>query len=357
MEKIINAISATKDALESFQNSNWIIGFSGGKDSTALLKIFSSAVREAKFLPNNIRIIYCDTGVENPVLDHYVMKLFSDLKKEFGETSPFKIKILRAPIKDRFFVKIIGRGYPPPTNSFRWCTKNLRINPVSNYIHQAAEADAIVALGMRLGESQQRNRSLQKNGTGLWQEQIESGHRYRLFLPIINLDVEDVWEAVFTLPTPTAIKAELLADLYRGASGECPLVKSPNSPPCASGRFGCWTCTVVRKDKSSMSLIEAGRTDLLPYLQFRNWLAEIRNDKLRRWPRRRNGKELPGPFTLAARREILDRLRELESTAQDSIVSPEELAEIHRLWTVDIELEKTFENRLGHAKAQRDALS
>ncbi|MEA5470174.1 hypothetical protein VB714_14950, partial [Spirulina sp. 06S082] len=125
-EPVIEAVYRTREALENNQDSHWIIGFSGGKDSTALLKVFSSALKSAKRHPEKIDVIFCDTGVENPILDSYVKGLFASLSDEFRSTnSPLRPKILKAPVADRFFVKVIGRGYPPPTNSFRWCTKNL----------------------------------------------------------------------------------------------------------------------------------------------------------------------------------------------------------------------------------------
>lgn len=341
-DPIHEAIRETRLALRRNASAHWIIGFSGGKDSTALLKVFSSALRGLKSGPKKIDVIYCDTGVENPVLDSYVRALFARLESEFvSSDARFRTTVLRAPVRDRFFVKIIGRGYPPPTNAFRWCTKSLRINPVAKFIGEAAKKDAIVALGMRRAESQQRDRSLLRGGGQIWQAQIESGRRYRLFLPILGLDVEDVWGAVFSLTEPKAIDADALAKLYRGASGECPIIKAPDAPPCASGRFGCWTCTVVRKDRSATSLIESGYQWLEPYLEFRNWLVTIRNDKLRRWPFRRRGAIAMGPFTLAARREILNQLENLERTVGACLLSSDERVEILRLWKLDEEPDST----------------
>jgi DNA sulfur modification protein DndC len=331
------AVNRTSAALEDNSNSHWILGFSGGKDSTALLKIFAAAASQSKFPPQRIDVIYCDTGVENPVLDVYVKGLFRKLSREFRTKKlPFKTTILSAPIRERFFVRIIGRGYPPPTNNFRWCTKALRIKPVARFIARAARGDAIVALGLRRSESIQRDRSIKERGDDIWQTQTAGGQKYRLFLPILDLSVPDIWETIFFLDSVSSVEAQVLSDLYRGASGECPIVKSPLAPPCATGRFGCWTCTVVRKDKSSQSLIEAGHVELLPFLKFRNWLAEIRNDPCRRWSIRRNRTAGLGPFTLEARAEILSEIRKLEQLTATEIISAEELKEIHRLWAMDI---------------------
>jgi DNA sulfur modification protein DndC len=279
-----------------------------------------------------------------------VKTLFIALTDEFARTDlPFRISILTAPVENRFFVKIIGRGYPPPTNSFRWCTKNLRIRPVASFIRTAASENAIVALGMRRAESLQRDRSLTRGGGEIWQMQIEGGRQYRMFLPILDLDVYEVWDAVFALPHPSSIEPQALATLYRGAAGECPVIKAPQAAPCASGRFGCWTCTVVRKDRSSHSLIEAGHKDLIPYLEFRDWLASIRNDVRRRWPIRRNGRVGLGPFTLETRLEIRSRLEALEKTVGAVLLPKAEVDEIDRLWALDVELERSaILPRIGH---------
>lgn len=341
-EAILEAIEITRNALEENSKANWIIGFSGGKDSTALLKIFRAAVQKARKLPSRIDVIYCDTGVENPALDHYVKDLLQRMETEFrSDGLPFRTRMLSAPVSERFFVKIIGRGYPPPTNSFRWCTKSLRIRPVSRFIGEAADRDAIVALGMRRSESQQRDRSISQNGGGHWQVQNEGSKRYKLFLPILDLDVGQVWDAVFMLKEPSSVQPDVLEKLYRGASGECPIIKAPQAAPCASGRFGCWTCTVVRRDRSAESLVEAGHGYLAPYLEFRNWLARIRNEPSLRWGTRRSGKSGLGPFTLNARIDILSKLKELEAAANKEIISNDEEQEIFRLWELDRELDYT----------------
>lgn len=336
-DPVLDAIDVATEALRNRSRSRWIIGFSGGKDSTALLKILLSAWRRCDGQrPRQFEVIYCDTGVENPVLDQYIKSLFLNLEIEAKEDQlPINPILLNAPISESFFVKIIGRGYPPPTNSFRWCTKSLRIEPVANYIERAVSEDAVVALGLRGDESQQRKRSIEKAGRSHWQRQRESKISYDVFLPILDFDVPAVWDAVFGLARPKSIRPSELQELYRDASGECPIIKAPSSPPCGSGRFGCWTCTVVRKDKSALQLIESGYHHLEPYLDFRNWLAEFRNLPEKRWSKRRNGSDGLGPFTLEARQEILRKLDNLEDQVGVRILSPEERGVIASLWRLD----------------------
>ncbi|QDM32841.1 phosphoadenosine phosphosulfate reductase [Tardiphaga sp. vice352] len=278
-DPVLKAIDSTVEAIRQRATANWILAFSGGKDSSAALKIFLAAYKKARISLASVTVIYCDTGVENPILDAYVRGLFGKLNQELGGLSAsFKTHVLKSPLHDRFFVKIIGRGYPPPTNNFRWCTTGLRIKPVSAFIARHDPANTVVILGLRAAESQQRDRSLAKSANLYWQKQREGKGDYDLFLPIVELNVSEVWDAIFGLSTPTSLDPSTLETLYRGASGECPIIKSPQAPPCSSGRFGCWTCTVVRKDKSAKELIRAGHLELLPFLNFRDWLSEFRNN-------------------------------------------------------------------------------
>lgn len=345
-DRVFQSVDLTARAIEQRADAHWIIAFSGGKDSTAALKIFLAATRRASCAFPRATIIYCDTGVENPVLDIYAKRLLRQLSDEFdADGVPISVQCLKAPPEDRFFVRLIGRGYPPPTNSFRWCTTALRIRPVSRFIAANDPRDTVVVLGLRGSESQQRDRSIARSADRYWQKQREGRGDYDLFLPIIDLDVPEVWDAVFAFAKPRCIDPHALETLYRDASGECPVIKAPQAPPCASGRFGCWTCTVVRKDKSARQLIQSGYPELQPFLAFRDWLSEIRNDPDRRWPLRRNGTAGMGPLTLDTRREILARIDDLEVETRSTILDSDERGLIASLWRFDDTARLSFPSR------------
>jgi DNA sulfur modification protein DndC len=152
---------------------------------------------------------------------------------------------------------------------------------------------------------------------------------------IVEMTVPEVWDAVFGLAEPRALRPHQLETLYRDASGECPVIKAPEAPPYASGRFGCWTCTVVRKDRSGAELIRSGHDELIPFFESRQWLTDIRNDPARRWARRRNGGEGMGPLTIDARREVLARLEDLEFRTGTELLDSEERRVIASLWRID----------------------
>lgn len=313
------------------------LAYSGGKDSSAVIKLVSTALKQSRTLRRDLKVVYCDTGVENPVVSAFVMRTLKSLSEEFASIGLHDcIKILRPEVHQRFFVRVIGRGYPPPTQFFRWCTKDLRIRPVQKFIRNAGD-NALVILGTRRGESAQRDRMLRRSVDGPFiQKQTDGGISTSIYSPIVDLDLENVWSVLTELPFPQSIDINALAAIYRDGGGECPVVRDTNDKPCASARFGCWTCTVVRRDKSAEKLIEAGHSHLQPYHVFRRWLSEIRNDAETRCTKRRNGTDGMGPFTLRARKMILDHLRDLESAVNCQIIDAKEEAEIERLWKADL---------------------
>jgi DNA sulfur modification protein DndC len=313
------------------------VAYSGGKDSSAVIKLVASALKRTKTLRRDLKVVYCDTGVENPVVSAFVLKTLNSLSEEFARIELYDcIKILRPEVHQRFFVRLIGRGYPPPTQFFRWCTKDLRIRPVQKFIRNAGD-NALVILGTRRGESAQRDRVLGKAVDGPFiQKQTEGAICTSVYSPIIDFDLTDVWSVLTEVPFPKSIDVTALAAIYRDGGGECPIIRETNDKPCASARFGCWTCTVVRRDKSAENLIEAGYSHVQPYHAFRRWLTEIRNCPEMRCVRRRNGTDGMGPFTLQARKVILGRVKSLEVCVNSQIIDAVEQAEIERLWKMDL---------------------
>jgi DNA sulfur modification protein DndC len=323
---------------------NWngpiAVAYSGGKDSSVVVKLVYAALLREPSLSSKVSFIYCDTEVESPVVDSFVKYTLGHLSQEMRDSNlQSEVKILKPRIDQSFFVRIIGRGYPPPTTFFRWCTTDLRIRPVQHFLKDAGP-NSLVVVRMRWGGSRQRDRGMTKHGTqelgdAVIQKQRGAGSTAHLYMPIANFDFADVWLTLYELEVPMSIDVFKLAQLYREGSGECPVVREMNDKPCARARFGCWSCTVVRKDRSSDNLLQAGHSSLQPYADFRTWLIEFRQDPLKRCFRRRNGTAGLGPFTLAARREILDRLTELERQVDAVILSSEQRSYIAQLWEED----------------------
>ena len=317
------------------------IGFSGGKDSSAVVKLLWACAHQLKSECPTLKVVYCDTEVENPVIDAHVKATLSRLKDEAKSAKiDLRCNVIRPAIHQSFFVRIIGRGYPTPTNSFRWCTKDIRIRPFQSYL-AGSNSPPLVAIGTRYGESAQRDRSLKKHTderaeSGFIQKQREGSKETKLLTPIIDYDTADVWELLCEFEGPYSIDVGALSKLYKDGSGECPAIRDFKDKPCSKARFGCWTCTVVRRDKSAEHMIESGYNELQPYFDVRSWLAEFRNDPQNRCSHRRNGREGPGPFTVAARHEILTRVLELEEKVGKKIIADAQLVEIKRLIASDL---------------------
>ena len=101
---------------------------------------------------------------------------------------------------------------------------------------------------------------------------------------------------------------------------------------------------MVQKDRSAEAFVEAGYGDLEPLLEFRDWLKALREQGDKRMAVRRNGsvnvigegRLIPGPFTMAARREVLDRLLEVQGEVGLELITPGEIEAIKTVWARDL---------------------
>ena len=337
-----------EDRLAYIQNqfsafpSTVYIGFSGGKDSSAVVKLLYTALQKNKVSSCKFVVVCCDTGVENPIIDRFVKTTLLLIKREAREDGlRFDCEIIKPKIDQSFFVRIIGRGYPPPTNNFRWCTKDIRIRPFQSFLKELNQ-ERLIAVGTRVGESHQRDRSLRKSidfdsDEKFYQRQREGFPGAILFTPIIDFNVEDVWETLVQLESPKSINIAELVRFYKDGSGECPTIRDFKDKPCSKARFGCWTCTVVRRDRSAERMILQGYNELEPYFRFRQWLLDIRNNPEYRCRYRRNGQLGPGPFNLRARMMILEKVNLLEIEIGCPVLSSHQRTRINELWERDSE--------------------
>ena len=315
----------------------WIVGYSGGKDSTAVVKLVFQSLLRVDNPQKPVTVIYCDTGVEIPKASALSRQALNGLQTEAQEFDlPISVRILSPPITERFFVKVIGRGYPPPTDKFRWCTDRLRIHPVSRFLKSARVRSATVVLGVRESESATRNLTLNENGTHdrFWKRQRGADDRL-LFMPILDYSIRDVWLANLLVDRPRSLRAKEVADLYASASGECPTVHDVKGAPCGKARFGCWTCTVAKNGVTLRNLIASGNHRLEPLLRFRLWMEKERNNPRYRWRTRRNGSPGPGPMTLAWRRMALRRLLQAQEQSGLHLIDSDELSAIQKEWEAD----------------------
>ena len=286
-----------------------------------------------------IVILYCDTGVEIPVISSFVKKTLARIKKQASEDGiPIETKIVRPRVEDRFFVKVIGKGYPPPTNKFRWCTDRLRVGPVRREMRTALGSNSIMLLGTRWEESPERARTLARfNIRGRYFFKQSGNANTTIFAPLAELSTKQIWEFLHSLSIPSALNIAGLVSLYQAASGQNCSGRCQECPKCMRGRFGCWTCTVVRRDRALMNMVEDGYPKLRPLLEFRDWLADLRDQPQTRCEHRRNGAKGPGPFTIKTRAVILSRLKRVEERSPWQLIRPIEIQKINECWDSEID--------------------
>lgn len=348
----------------------WVVGYSGGKDSTAVLQLTWMALAG---LPvgqcrKPVHVISTDTLVENPVVaawvTHSLDVLASAAKRQDLPITPHR---LTPSVTDTFWVNLIGRGYPAPRPKFRWCTERLKIKPSNTFIRDMVRShgEAILVLGTRKAESSGRSHRM----TALESRRVrdllspnDSLPNCLVYTPVENWSNDDVWTFLMQRPNPWGYSNKELLTMYQGASadGECPLVVDASTPSCGDSRFGCWTCTLVDQDKSMSAMIQNDEEKewMLPLLDLRNDL-DVADDRHLRDFRRMNGavqlfhdKPIPGPYTQEARERWLTRLLEAQAWIRAhgpdyvrslELITLAELEEIRRIWVVD---KHEFEDRV-----------
>jgi DNA sulfur modification protein DndC len=327
----------------------WIIGFSGGKDSTMLLQIVWNALKKIEpiLLTRQIYVVCNDTLVENPRIVKFINKTLKRIQKEANLNQfPIIVHQTMPNLENTFWVKLIGLGYPAPNKFYRWCTERLKIDPTTRFIKDTTtiNGEAIILLGTRSDESSNRAASIKRHEV--------KGQRLRkhllpnvfVYAPIKDVITNEVWQYLNQVPPPWGGTHKELVTLYRNANaGDCPLVIDDTTPSCGNSRFGCWTCTVVNKDKSMEGLIDNGEEWMQPLADIRNFLIETRdNPEKYRQRERRDGsihERFWGPYTFETRVEILKRILKAQKLIEASegieLITHQEMVLIQYYWFRD----------------------
>ncbi len=381
--KTIAELKREVTELYSADNIPWVIGYSGGKDSTAVLQLVWLALAD---LPEDQRckpvyVISTDTLVENPVVALWVSKSLSRMGEQAVEQGlPLTAHRLTPAPENTFWVNLIGRGYPAPRPKFRWCTERLKINPSTHFISSVVQkhGEAILLLGTRKAESAARAKVMAHYEKKRVRDRLSpngSLPNSYVYSPIEDWSNDDVWMFLMQVGNPWGYNNKDLLTMYQGASadGECPLVVDTTTPSCGDSRFGCWVCTLVEKDKSMHAMIQNDEEKewMLPLLELRNRLDPPKTpdaDRALRDFRRMNGavqlfndRPIPGPYKQNAREMWLRRVLEAQRHIRESgpvevrdmeLITLKELEEIRRIWVVEkheIEdnLPRVYEDSIG----------
>ena len=347
----------------------WIVGYSGGKDSTAVLQLVWIALAD---LPEHkrdkpVHIISTDTLVENPIVALWVSRSLEQMRSAANEQGlPIQPHRLTPEVSDSFWVNLIGRGYPSPRNRFRWCTDRLKIQPSNKFIIDAVRTngEAILVLGTRKAESSARAAVMTNLEKHRLRQRLSPNARLPnclVYSPIEDWSSDDVWTFLMQVRNPWGYDNKDLLGMYQGASpdGECPLVVDESTPSCGDSRFGCWVCTMVEQDKSMTAMIQNDEEKewMLPLLELRNDL-DVRGEEeapLRDFRRltgnvdvrlKNDGEvqHIRGPYTQIARESWLRRVLEAQCYVRKigpdevrdiELISMPELDEIRRIWVTE----------------------
>jgi DNA sulfur modification protein DndC len=335
----------------------WVIGYSGGKDSTTALQLIWYSLRSLsrEQLSKPVYVIASDTLVETPKIVDYIDGSLARMNEAAAAQGvPFRAHKVQPLIEDSFWVNLIGKGYPAPSNKFRWCTERLKIDPANRFIlDKAAQyGEVMMILGVRKDESATRAQvmSLHQIKGSVLSHHTSLPNAF-VYTPIADFSVDDVWSYLLQVPSPWGNNNRELVTLYRNAqAGECPLVVDDKTPSCGNSRFGCWVCTVVTRDKSMEAMIDNGEEWLEPMLDFRDLLASTHDPAVKaqvRRSKRRNGRVqltragriMPGPYRLAFRQKLLRRLLEVQKQVRtegpnpdEELIGHEELHIIRQIW-------------------------
>lgn len=368
----------------------WVIGYSGGKDSTATLQLVWYALQEIESgkWHKPVHVISTDTLVENPVVALWVensLNTMNEVIAKFDADFPIQPHRLTPKIQDRFWVNLIGRGYPAPRPKFRWCTSRLKISPSNSFINNVVKqnGEAILVLGTRSAESSSRASNAKKFQDGIKTKLVEQSDgsvkevitwkkentrkeanlsvskdldRAWVYTPINEWSNDDVWQYLSQVKNPWGYRNADLLGMYSGATedGECPLVVDTSTPSCGDSRFGCYVCTLVEEDKSMKAMIQNDNEKewMLPILNFRNnWLSVAKEKRENRDFRRMNGKLtlynkrlVHGPYRQKHRENMLAALLEAQEAINElapdeakgfTLIGLDDIEEIRRIWITE----------------------
>ena len=364
----------------------WILGFSGGKDSTCMVQLVWNALSAlpAERLGKRIHVISSDTRVESPVVAGQIRASHAMMEgAAAGSGLPISASIVRPPTEDTFWSCLLGRGYPAPTNLFRWCTDRLKVSNADRFIREQVSryGEAVAVLGTRKDESGSRGQLMNMyeiEGSRL-SRHSKLAQTY-VYTPLRDFTSKDVWNYLLQHKSPWGASNRDLLAMYRDANAaECPLVVDASTPSCGGTRFGCWTCTVVESDESLRNTVENGAEWMEPLLELREELKATQEPARRRQVRqlkRRTGqmkliddarrgtferrmresmgeenegegeegadpysKLVPGPYTLEFCEQFLEKLLlAQEKVRRDGpdpsieLISDDEVHEIQRIW-------------------------
>lgn len=355
--QMTESIELTIQSLQAYgpDHPDWGFAWSGGKDSTATLTLIMWLFDTGRVArPRSITVFLADTRQELPPLWAAAMQIIEELRER-----GVRVEIVTAPMDKRFMVYILGRGVPPPNNNtLRWCTRQIKIDPMQDAIAERLaefEGNVLMITGVRQGESAIRDARIEMScgkdgaecGQGWYQQVLPNakGLRGRIatLAPLLHWRVCHVWEWL----KHWAPQAEFgdwstaaVADAYGGDEAEE-----------INARTGCIGCPLAQEDTALNTILKVDRWRYLePLRGIRPLWRELREpqhrlkkaglERLQDGSIAKNPQRM-GPLTFEARLMGLSRILAIQAEIniaaraqrrpEISLINPEEEARIREL--------------------------
>lgn len=309
---------------------HWALAYSGGKDSSATAAFVAWAIKTGKVVaPKSLTVMYADTRLELEALQVTAWSFMDELRKDGFET-----RTVLPALDDRLFVYIFGRGVPPPKNRFRWCTPQLKIEPMEAALNQRREeigSKFLMLTGVRMGESAARDQRIAVScskdsgecGQGWFQVNPPDAVSDTL-APLLHWRLCFVWDWL----SFGEHRYWSLADIAEIYGGE-------------EARTGCVGCNLTDKDTALENLIKKPKwAHLKPLMELRPLFRELQHPKFRKRKSSpdlkangeyaKNGQRM-GPLTMEAREYGLAKVLDIQTRARVDLVNAEEDARIREL--------------------------
>lgn len=332
-----DSIALSLDSLRVYGENyaTWSIAYSGGKDSSATVAFVAWAIKSGRVpAPERLIILYADTRQELPPLHSTAMQVLAALRRD-----GFDARVVLPEMDKRFYVYMFGRGVPPPSNRFRWCTPGIKFEPMMSALADIRQQyGKILSLtGVRMGESAARDQRINAScsrdsgecGQGWFQASTPESLADTL-APLVHWRACHVYDWLYFMHRQHGYpEVGGIADVY----GESDV------------RTGCVGCNLASRDNSLERVIEiTAWAHLRPLLELRPLFAELKSphNRLRKSQPElnksgkysRSGQRM-GPLTMEARSYGLGRVLDIQQRARVDLVNAEEEARIRELWNAN----------------------
>ena len=314
---------------------HWAAAYSGGKDSSATVTFTAWAILSGQIpAPESLTVLLADTRMELPPLMATALRLLATLSRQ-----GFRTQVVLPALDERFYVYMFGRGVPPPKNRFRWCTPQIKVEPMMaalQGLRQDAGEKLLMLTGVRMGESAARDQRIALS---------------------CSKDGGECGQGWFQTSTPEAI-ADTLAPLlhwrlchvfdwlyFDGRHGydvmDIAAIYGEDDV-----RTGCVGCNLASRDTALERLVKQDAwKHLSPLLELKPLYRELIRPKWRKRKvqaeKRQDGTyaknvQRLGPLTMAGRAFGLERVLDIQARARVDLINAEEEARIREMWRLNI---------------------